>query len=182
MTSSPTHASETSNPTDFSAAKSGKRPIDGKANEAAPKTAPDELVPPHLQAALYALEAEHALEWRELERLEGIAKLMDAQFALPFTPIRLGLDSLVGLIPGVGDTISFGVAGFIIVQAGRLGASFAQVLRMILNSFIDWLIGLVPLIGDLLDVGWRSNLRNTEYLREILEAKWAKERADLLKG
>jgi hypothetical protein len=105
---------------------------------------------------------------------------MDAQFAVPFTPIRLGLDTLIGLIPGIGDTISFGVSAYIILQAGRLGANSAQLLRMVFNSFIDWLIGLVPVIGDLFDIGWRSNLRNTAFLREIMEDKWAKERADLL--
>jgi len=143
---------------------------------------PIEVVPPGLQAALDELEAKHALEWAQIERLEGIAKLMDAQFVLPFTPVRLGLDSLIGLIPGIGDTISFGVSGFIILQAKRMGANSAQLLRMVFNSFIDWLIGLVPVIGDLLDIGWRSNIRNTDYLREIMEAKWAKEREELLRG
>ncbi len=139
-----------------------------------------EIVPPHLNQVLDALEARQAQQWAQLNHLEGIARLMDAQFAVPFTPIRLGLDTLIGLIPGIGDTISFGVSAYIILQAGRLGANSAQLLRMVFNSFIDWLIGLVPVIGDLFDIGWRSNLRNTAFLREVMEDKWAKERADLL--
>jgi len=139
-----------------------------KANNAAGQAAP-ETVPPHLTQALDDLEARQALEWAALNKLETLAKLMDAQFTVPLTQIKLGLDTLIGLVPGIGDTISFGVSGFIILQARRMGASYGQVLRMVFNSFLDWLIG------------WRSNMRNTEYLRDIMERKWAKEREDLLK-
>lgn len=140
-----------------------------------------EIVPPHLAEALDALEARQALEWAALNKVEALAKLMDAQFTVPLTQVKLGLDTLIGLVPGIGDTVSLGVSAMIIIQAKRLGANFAQIMRMIFNSFLDWLIGLVPVIGDLFDVAWRSNMRNTDYLRGILERKWAKERADLLR-
>lgn len=140
-----------------------------------------DIIPPHLAEALDALEARQAKDWDALIRIEGLAKLMDAQFAVPFTQIRVGLDSIIGIVPGIGDTISFGVSGYIILQAKRMGANSGQTMQMILNSFIDWLIGLVPVIGDLLDIGWRSNMRNTAYLREIMERKWAQEHSDLLR-
>lgn len=140
-----------------------------------------EIVPPHLTQALDALEARQALEWAALNKLEALAKLMDAQFTVPLTQVKLGLDTIIGLIPGIGDTVSLGVSAIIIIQAKRLGASYPQILRMIFNSFLDWLIGLVPIIGDLFDVAWRSNMRNTDYLRDIMERKWAKAREDLLR-
>jgi len=141
-----------------------------------------DIVPPHLAAALDALEVRQAQEWANLNRLEGIATLMDAQFAIPLIPIRIGLDTLIGFIPGIGDTISLGVASYIMYHAKQMGASSGQLIRMVFNSFIDWLIGLVPLIGDLIDIGWQSNLRNTRYLREIMEKKWAKERDAIFQG
>jgi len=140
-----------------------------------------QLIPPHLAQALDALDERQAQEWAKLNQLDGIARLMDAQFSIPFTSLRVGLDTLIGLIPGIGDTISLAVAGYIIFDAKQLGADSAQLLRMVLNSFIDWVIGLVPVVGDLIDIGWQSNLRNTRYLRDILEEKWAKERDALLK-
>ncbi len=140
-----------------------------------------DIISPSLAQTLDALEARQAQEWGKLNHLDDIARLMDAQFSVPFTKIRLGLDTLIGLIPGIGDTISFGVAAYIIVQAKTLGADSGQLLRMVLNSFIDWLIGLVPIIGDIFDIGWQSNLRNTRFLREILEDKWAKDRDEVLR-
>ncbi|MEP1230619.1 MAG: DUF4112 domain-containing protein [Litorimonas sp.] len=158
---------------------SAKPPL--KSRQDVDMAAAPEIIPPHLRQALDELEESHALQWAQLNQLEAIARLMDAQFAVPFTPIRLGLDTLIGLVPGVGDTISFGVAGYIIFQAARLGVNSAQLLRMVFTSFVDWLIGLVPIIGDIFDIGWRSNLRNTTYLREIMETKWENERAALLR-
>lgn len=155
-------------------------PHDTRSPSAGPQRT--DIIPPHLAKALDALETRQAKDWVSLNQLEGIANLMDAQFSIPFTPIRLGLDTIIGLIPGIGDTISFGVAGYIIFQAKQMGASSGQVLRMVFNSFIDWLIGLVPLIGDLIDMGWQSNLRNTRYLRAVMEAKWAEERDVVLRG
>ena len=99
-------------------------------------------------------------------QVEDLAQLLDSQFGIPGTKIRLGLDTLIGLIPGIGDTVSLGIASFIIVQARRVGVRKRVLAQMSFNVFIDWLIGLVPVIGDLFDIGWKSNLRNAALLRD----------------
>ena len=109
-----------------------------------------------------------------VEHVESLAELMDSQFALPGTKIRLGLDALVGLIPGIGDTLNLGVAGYIVSRAWAAGVPKRKLVRMSWNIFIDWLIGLVPLIGDLFDVGWKANLRNAAVLRKHYERELAR--------
>ena len=109
-----------------------------------------------------------------VEHVESLAQLMDSQFALPGTKIRLGLDALVGLIPGVGDTLNLGVAGYIVARAKGAGVPTHKLAQMSWNIFLDWLIGLVPLIGDLFDVGWKANLRNAAVLRRHYEKELAR--------
>ena len=138
-----------------------------------------EIIPPKLAEAFDALDALHNREREVLRHIQDIAKTMDAQFNIPGLPFPIGLDAIVGLIPGIGDTISLGVAGYIVVRAKQLGLHSGHLFKMTFNIFIDWLIGLVPIIGDIFDVGWRGNLRNAKIIENALEARWAKERADL---
>ena len=139
-----------------------------------------EILSPAAQTRLAQIEAKHDAEEAQLVHLESLAKLMDAQFNVPFLPIPIGLDTIIGLIPGVGDTISLGVAGYIVVGARKIDIPTGHLTRMGGNIFIDWAIGLIPLIGDLFDVGWRGNIRNVKIAREHLEARWEKERAAAL--
>jgi hypothetical protein len=104
-----------------------------------------------------------------LIRLETLATFMDAAFVVPGTGIRIGADALIGLVPGIGDLISAGVAGIIILEARRMGAPRWLVARMIGNVAIDALGGAVPLVGDLFDVAFRANLKNTQLLRRHFE-------------
>ena len=140
------------------------------------------IIPPAMQIRLQNLNARHEVEAAQLARLEALANLMDARFQLPILPVPIGLDTIVGLIPGIGDTISLGVSGFIVVGAHRMDVPKAHLTRMGGNMFVDWLIGLVPIIGDLFDIGWRGNIRNVKIARAHLEERWAKERAAVLKN
>lgn len=124
-----------------------------------------------------AVLARHAQERATLERIDALARTMDAAFTIPGTKIPIGVDALVGLIPGIGDTVSLGIAGYIASHGVTLKAKKRHMGLMGVNIFIDWLIGLVPLIGDIFDIGWRGNLRNAALLRRITEDRWAKERA-----
>ncbi|MGJ8558862.1 MAG: DUF4112 domain-containing protein [Litorimonas sp.] len=126
-----------------------------------------------------ALLARHATERAQLERVESLARTMDAAFTIPGTNIPLGLDTIVGLVPGIGDTVSLGIAGYIMSHGVGLKAKKHHMARMGWNIFLDWLIGLVPVIGDLLDIGWRGNLRNAALLRQITEDRWMNERAEV---
>lgn len=104
-----------------------------------------------------------------VESIEALASLMDSQFRLPGTRIKLGIDTLIGLIPGVGDTIGLGIAGYIVLRGARMGLPKHKLLGMGGNIFIDWLIGLIPIIGDLFDMGWKANNRNARIIRQHYE-------------
>jgi len=104
-----------------------------------------------------------------IQSVERLARLMDSRFAIPGLPVKLGLDTIIGLIPGIGDTIGLGVSGYIIAQAKRVGVSRPALYQMIFNIFLDWLVGLIPILGDLFDWGWQANNRNARLLRQHFE-------------
>jgi hypothetical protein len=122
------------------------------------------------------LIARHHEERQTLERIERLAQNMDAAFYIPGTGIPLGFDTLVGLIPGIGDTLSLAVASYIASHGIGLKAKKRHMAIMGTNIFLDWLIGLIPLIGDIFDIGWKGNLRNAALLRRLSEERWARER------
>jgi len=99
-----------------------------------------------------------------LQRLRRFAHWMDAEFRVPFTPLRIGLDPIIGLVPGLGDAAGALLAGWILVEAVRLRASRATLIRISGNIAADALIGAVPVLGDALDVAWKANLRNVALL------------------
>lgn len=101
--------------------------------------------------------------WKHMERL---AKLMDAQFRIPGTDIRFGLDGLIGLIPGAGDLSTFAVSGYMVLLLAQNGASGYVLARMVLNILIDAVLGAIPLIGDIFDIAFKANMRNLQLLQE----------------
>lgn len=101
-----------------------------------------------------------------IDRLDKLANSMDTKWKLPFTEIRMGWDTLIGLIPGVGDTLTSLVSAYIIREAHEMGVPAWVKWRMGWNVFIDWLIGLVPLLGDIFDVGWKANKRNVALIKK----------------
>jgi len=103
-----------------------------------------------------------------LKRVEQLGWLMDEAVPLP-GGFRIGLDGIVGLIPGIGDVGSFLVSIYIINEARRLGVPRFTLFRMIFNVTIDTLIGAIPLIGDLFDFYYKSNTRNLALLKKHLE-------------
>lgn len=94
---------------------------------------------------------------------------MDDRFRIPGTDIRVGLDALIGLAPGVGDVIGFAVSGVLILHMVRYGASGMLVVKMLWNSFLDALLGAIPLLGIFFDIGYRANRRNLRLLEEHYE-------------
>jgi len=104
----------------------------------------------------------------ELARVERIANLLDAWIEIPGTSIRIGLDAIVGLIPGVGDALTFFASIYVIDRLSRLGLSAFTRARMVANVLIDLLVGALPLLGDIFDVGFRANIRNLELARREL--------------
>ncbi len=102
----------------------------------------------------------------EIERsLEQLSRLMDGLFRIPGVGWRFGLDSIVGLIPGVGDTATSLVSLYILVSAVRYRVPKVTLLRMGFNIGLDYLIGSLPVVGDIFDAWWKSNQKNVELLR-----------------
>ena len=106
---------------------------------------------------------------KQLERLRAVSRLLDNAFVIPGTRYRFGLDALIGLVPGLGDAVSAVFSGYIILQASRLGAPRSVVTRMIANVALDTVVGWVPVLGDIFDVAWKSNLRNMALLESHVQ-------------
>jgi hypothetical protein len=97
--------------------------------------------------------------------LELLSRWMDSLFRIPGTQWRVGLDAIVGLLPGVGDTVTTMASFYILTTAVRYGVPKVTMLRMALNVAIDYVVGAIPLAGDVFDVAWRANRKNVELLR-----------------
>jgi hypothetical protein len=108
--------------------------------------------------------------------LEQLAKLMDGVFEIPGTGIRFGLDAVLGLIPGLGDAATSIVSLMILQTASRHGLPRATMLRMAANVAIDFLLGSLPLVGDVFDVFWKSNEMNVALLQRHLASTPAETR------
>lgn len=108
---------------------------------------------------------------RTLERLEHLTSLLDYRFTIPGTEFRFGLDPILGLIPGIGDSATAALTGYMILVARRYRLPITVQVRMVWNLLVDWAIGSIPLLGDLFDVGFKANRRNLTLLRRHLTAQ-----------
>ncbi|HXM37944.1 MAG TPA: DUF4112 domain-containing protein [Gemmatimonadales bacterium] len=113
-----------------------------------------------------------------LASLSRYAYWLDAGIRVPGTGLRFGLDPILGLIPGAGDAAGAVLAGWIFVEAVRLGASRATLTRIAANVALDALIGAIPVLGDIFDFAWKANLRNVALLERHLAAPARAESAD----
>ncbi|MDF3024958.1 MAG: hypothetical protein K0R10_2319 [Alphaproteobacteria bacterium] len=108
---------------------------------------------------------------KDIRHLENIAQLMDNRFAIPGTSIRFGLDSIFGLVPGIGDTGTILVTLYLTTLARKHRLPKKVIAQMYRNAAIDWAIGLVPLAGDIFDIGFKANLRNVALLKEHIKGR-----------
>jgi hypothetical protein len=99
-----------------------------------------------------------------MARIRRWSHLMDKAFRVPGTRLRFGWDAIVGLVPGVGDAATALFSLFILVHAFRIRVPGVVRARMLLNIGIDFVVGAVPLLGDLFDFAWKANSRNLELL------------------
>ena len=105
---------------------------------------------------------------KALLKAQKLANLLDTAIKLPFIPIRIGLDSIVGLIPGAGDALMLLISLRIVWLGKSLGMPKALVAQMVKNSAIDFGLGFVPFIGDLIDVFYKANQKNVR----LMERWW----------
>jgi Domain of unknown function (DUF4112) len=97
-----------------------------------------------------------------LKRMRQLSQLLDSAIVIPGTKKRIGLDPILGLIPGGGDTVSAALSGYIIIEAARMGLPRKALIQMVLNLVIDTAAGSVPVLGDVFDVFSTANLRNMQ--------------------
>jgi len=94
---------------------------------------------------------------------------MDTSIGIPGTRFRIGLDPLLGIVPWVGDVVGALISTYLVWQSARLGAPAATLARMTLNVATETVVGVVPVIGDLFDAGFKANTRNLKLLERHLE-------------
>lgn len=106
---------------------------------------------------------------RDMENVQRLANLLDTEFSIG--PVKFGLDAIIGLLPIVGDSVSLliGLYPLYVAQQHNLGYFVRG--RMLINLLIDWVIGLIPLLGDIADVGFKANIRNAEILKRALQQR-----------
>lgn len=105
-----------------------------------------------------------------LNRIRRLSRLMDTAIGIPGTKFRIGLDPIMGLIPGAGDVVSTAFSAYIIYLATRFGLPKEDLGKMIFNIGLEAVVGAVPLIGDLFDAYYKSNIRNLAILEQHLQA------------
>jgi len=115
-----------------------------------------------------------------VRRLDALAHLLDNSIPIPGTGTRFGMDAVVGLIPGIGDAVGGLMSAYIVLEAARLGAGPAVVLRMLMNVAIETVVGAVPVVGDLFDAGWKANARNMRLLHTAIDAPGAARKSSRL--
>lgn len=106
---------------------------------------------------------------RDVEDVVNRAVLLDGRFRIPLTPIRFGWDPIVGIIPFFGDLAMSVIAYGLVKKAARLGCRRSVIGRMVVNVIIDFLIGMVPFMGPIVDIFFRANLRNAKLLIDELQ-------------
>ncbi len=140
---------------------------------------PELIVPPNPQVPrddrLAALVQAQVTEWMaSANDIVWLEELLEDRFTIPGTDIRIGLDAIVGLIPVVGDAFTAVAGSYLIARAKSLGVGRWTRWRMTGNMVVDLLVGVIPFVGDLADIGWRSNKKNLRLIREHLAREAAR--------
>lgn len=102
---------------------------------------------------------------RHFEQLDRLATLLDNSIRIPGTRIRIGLDGLIGLVPGIGDGLMLLISLYVVLRAWMLGAPLSIILQMLVNVALDFVVGAVPVLGDIFDIAFKANIRNVDLLR-----------------
>jgi hypothetical protein len=106
------------------------------------------------------------------EALERLAFILDDWIRIPGTDWRFGLDAVLGLVaPGVGDALTTVASVYIVLRAMRYGLPKITLSRMLVNIAIDYVVGSIPLVGDLFDFRWKANARNIELLNRHAQGR-----------
>jgi hypothetical protein len=118
------------------------------------------LGPSTNRADSHSEESTDAIDYQRLRKMAIIARAMDTAVGIPFTRWRLGADSVLGLVPGLGDVASAVIALYLVNEARKLGIPREKLARMAVNVGVDTVGGVVPLLGDVFDVFFKANRKN----------------------
>jgi hypothetical protein len=103
------------------------------------------------------------------QRVEALELLLERSFHIPGTKVPVGLDSIIGLVPVLGDIVTAAMGAYMVWEARNLGMSKFQLMRMAANVGIDTALGAIPVAGDVFDFLWRSNSKNLRIIKKHLD-------------
>ena len=106
---------------------------------------------------------------RKLKSLDKLAWLLDSSIPIPGTSRTIGLDGIIGLVPGIGDAFAGMLSGYIIIKAIIMGLPIFVIGQMVVNMVIEGVIGVIPFFGDIFDFIFKSNRRNVRLMQNYLE-------------
>ncbi len=109
------------------------------------------------------------MQQQNLKKLDHLAWLLDSSIKIPGTNWRIGLDGLIGLIPGIGDLTAGAISSYILLQAVRMGVPALVIARMVLNIALESVLGVIPVIGDIFDFIFKANQRNVQLMHDYLD-------------
>ncbi|NEO36572.1 MAG: DUF4112 domain-containing protein [Moorea sp. SIOASIH] len=115
-----------------------------------------------------------------LKRVRRVSYLLDNAIPIPGTGYRIGLDPIIGLLPGGGDVLGTIISSYIVVEAARLGVSRSTLVEMVLNILLETVSGSIPVLGDLVDAAWKANVKNVELLEKELNVSSPPQKSDWL--
>ncbi|MBC7970349.1 MAG: DUF4112 domain-containing protein [Verrucomicrobia bacterium] len=113
-----------------------------------------------------------------LQRLRTVTHLLDNAIAIPGTRFRVGLDPILGLLPGAGDFLGAALSVYIVIEAARFGLPQKTLTQMVSNLVLDSIGGSLPILGDVFDTTWKANSRNLALLEAHIVAPEPTKAAD----
>lgn len=113
-----------------------------------------------------------------LQRLRKLSRLLDNAITIPGTKFRIGLDPIIGLLPGAGDFVGLALSAYIVLEAARLGLPRGTLGKMVFNILLESVVGAVPVVGDFFDFAWKANARNLELLETHFNVPRESEKAN----
>jgi len=114
----------------------------------------------------------------KLRRVRRLSYILDNAIPIPGTSYRIGIDPLLGLLPGGGDILGSGFSAYIVLEAALLGLPRETLVRMALNIVLETLAGTVPVVGDFFDATWKANVKNIALLEAHLDSPRQSQKAD----
>lgn len=111
-------------------------------------------------------DAKHFRPGKKLDALEKLAWYLDSSIRIPGTKWTVGLDGLLGFIPGIGDLVSGAISSYIVLRAAKAGVSTIVIAKMLINIGLDTTLGAIPVLGDIFDFAFKANNRNVKLIRD----------------